>query len=146
MNTITFKNGELTKIANFLGNLKLKNMASLGRTKLIRLIATKNEEYQSNLDEIRNRYFVKDENDKFKSENGKLIYKDKADKSQANNDVEELANDKAVISTTEYSNRFKKLYQALQDYDGEFSNEEALAYEVLMDAFDECFINGKEED
>lgn len=145
MDTITFKNGELTKIANFLGNLKLKNMASLGRTKLIRLIAAKNEEYQGDLDEIRNRYFVKDENDKFKFENGKLVYKDEADKSQANNDVEELANDKAVISTTEYFNKFKKLYQALQDYDGEFSNEEALAYEVVMDAFDECFANGKDD-
>lgn len=146
MNTIAFKNGELVKIANFLGNLKLKNMASLGRTKLIRLISDKNEEYQSDLDEIRNRYFVKDANNKFKSENGKLIYKNEADKSQANNDVEELATDKAVISTTEYSNKFKKLYQALQDYDGEFSNEEALAYEVVMDAFDECFTDGKEEE
>jgi len=146
MNTLKFKNGELVVIGNFFGDLRLKNIASLGRSKLIKLIVAKNNEYQDDLNQIRAHYFEKDESGNFKKhKDGTLVYKQDADKNKATAEVQEAAEDYAVISVTEYSNKFKKLYQALQEYDGEFDNQSALLYEVVMDAFDECFTSGKEE-
>lgn len=148
-NTLEFKNYDLAPVGNFLGNLKLKNMASLGRSKLIKLIVAKNEDYQNDLDEIREQYFEKDKDGNFKTEKNskKLVYKDVSKKEEANQQFTNVSDDVAVISITEYSNKFKKLYEALQNYEGEFSNQDALLYELVMDVFDECFVedNGKEE-
>lgn len=146
--TIIFKNFELVSVGNFLGSLKLKNMASLGRSKLIKLIVTKNEDFQNDLSEIRNQYFEKNENGEFKTEkdSNKLVFKDESLKDEADQQVHAISDDVAVISIAEYSNKFKKLYEALQNYDGEFSEQDALLYELVMDAFDKCFAeNGKEE-
>lgn len=147
-NTLEFKNYDLAPVGNFLGNLKLKNMASLGRSKLIKLIVTKNEDYEDDLDAIREEYFEKDKDGKFKTEKNskKLVYKDVSKKEEANQQFQNVSDDAAVISITEYSNKFKKLYEALQNYDGEFSNQDALLYELVMDVFDQCFADdGKEE-
>lgn len=146
--TIIFKNFELVSVGNFLGSLKLKNMASLGRSKLIKLIVTKNEDFQNDLNEIRNQYFEKNEDGEFKTEknSNKLVFKDESLKDEADQQVHAISDDVAVISIAEYSNKFKKLYEALQNYDGEFSEQDALLYELVMDAFDKCFAeNGKEE-
>lgn len=147
-NTLVFKNYDLVPVGNFLGNLKLKNMASLGRSKLIKLIVAKNEDYQNDLNEIREQYFEKDQDGKFKTEKDgrKLVYKNTSKKEEANQQFQNVSDDVAVIPIAEYSNKFKKLYEALQSYDGEFSNQDALLYELVMDIFDKCFAdNGKEE-
>lgn len=144
--TLEFKNDELIGIGNFLGNLKLKNMASLGRSKLIKLIVAKNKEFQDDLNEIRDQFFIKDDDGQFKVENEKLVYKDKSQKDEANKQVNALDNEKAVIEITEYSSKLKKLYTALQNYDEEFSNQDAVAYDIVMEAFEDAFDNqGKEE-
>lgn len=145
---LKFKNCNLVSVGNFLGDLKLKNMASLGRSKLIKLIVVKNEDYQNDLNEIRDQYFVKDPNGKFKTEknSNKLVFKDKSLKDEADQQIRTISDDVAVISITEYLNKFKKLYEALQNYDEEFSDQGALLYELVMDAFDECFQEQKEEE
>ncbi|GBG94985.1 hypothetical protein LFYK43_14440 [Ligilactobacillus salitolerans] len=146
-NVVKFRNAELVAIGNFLGNLNLKNMASLGRSKLIKLIVAKNADYQSDLNVIRDQFFEKNEDGEFKTEKGgqKLIYKNVSDRKEADQQFKNISDDVAVISITEYSNKFKKLYEALQNYEGEFSNQDALLYELVMDAFDKCFKDGKEE-
>lgn len=144
--TLEFKNDELIGIGNFLGNLKLKNMASLGRSKLIKLIVAKNKEFQDDLNEIRDQFFIKDDDGQFKVENEKLVYKDKSQKDEAGKQFNDLDNEKAVIEITEYSSKLKKMYAALQNYDGEFSNQDAIAYDILMDAFDAAFDNKRNEE
>lgn len=146
-NVVKFRNAELVAIGNFLGNLNLKNMASLGRSKLIKLIVAKNADYQSDLNVIRDQFFEKNEDGEFKTEKGgqKLIYKNVSDRKEADQQFKNISDDVAVISITEYSNKFKKLYEALQNYEGEFSNQDALLYELVMDAFDKCFKDRKEE-
>lgn len=145
---IIFKNFELVSVGNFLGSLKLKNMASLGRSKLIKLIVAKNEDYQNDLNEIRNQYFEKNENGEFKTEkdSNKLVFKDESLKDEADQQIHAISDDVAVISIAEYSNKFKKLYEALQNYEGEFSNQDALLYELVMDVFDQCFQEQEEEE
>ena len=121
-------------------------MASLGRSKLIKLIVAKNKEFQDDLNEIRDQFFVKDDDGQFKVENEKLVYKDKSQKDEANKQVNALDNEKAVIEITEYSSKLKKLYTALQNYDEEFSNQDAVAYDIVMDTFEDAFDNqGNEE-
>ena len=41
MNTVTFKNGELSIIKNFLNGIKVRGKASRGRSKLLKLLAKK---------------------------------------------------------------------------------------------------------
>ena len=70
------KNGEITAYVEFLQNLNLKSRASRGRTKLIKLLEKKIDEFNMDLNSLRDEYFKKDEQGQFIQENGKLVVKD----------------------------------------------------------------------
>lgn len=144
--TLTFKNEELAAIGNFLGTLSLKNKASRGRTKLIKLISTKNDEYNEERKEALEPFIKKDEagNDVEGDTPGSVILvEEKQD--EANTAINEIDEESAVIEFTEYSEKMKALYDAIADYPTEFSNQDAAAYDLLMDQLESVFENEMEE-
>lgn len=144
--TLTFKNEELAAVGNFLGDLNLKSKASRGRTKLIKLIASKNEEYTSERKDALEPFIMKDEkgnNVEGDTPNMVRIIEDKQD--EANSIMDEIDEELAVIEFTEYSEKMHALYEAIVDYPTEFSNQNATAYDLLMDQLESVFENEMEE-
>lgn len=142
--TIKFKNQEITPIANFLGDLKLTNKASRGRTKIIKLLDKKQQEMQGDLDKLRDQFFKKDDNGEFviqKDDNGGqfYVYIDDSKKVEHQKEVLDIENEEAVINVEEYQQKIKNLYKALEDLDKELSNQDAVVYDTLMDKLDEIF-------
>ncbi|WP_275781951.1 DUF1617 family protein [Latilactobacillus curvatus] len=144
--TLTFKNAELVAIGNFLGTLSLKNKASRGRTKLIKLISAKNDEYNEERKDVLEPFIKKDEagNDVEGDTPGSVVLiEEKQD--EATSAINEIDEEFAVIEFTEYSEKMKALYDAIVDYPSEFSNQDAMAYDLLMDQLESAFENKMEE-
>lgn len=144
--TLTFKNEELAAIGNFLGTLNLKNKASRGRTKLIKLISTKNDEYNDDRKEALEPLIKKDKagnNVEGSAPGSVVLIEEKQD--EANAAINEIDNESAVIEFTEYSEKMKALYDDIADYPTEFSNQDAAAYDLLMDQLESVFESETEE-
>ncbi|MCP8855921.1 DUF1617 family protein [Latilactobacillus sakei] len=144
--TLAFKNEELAAIGNFLGTLSLKNKASRGRTKLIKLISAKNDEYNEERKDALEPFIKKDEagNDVEGDTPGSVVLiQEKRD--EANTAIKEIDEESAVIDFTEYSEKMKALYDDIADYPTEFSNQDAAAYDLLMDQLESAFENKMEE-
>ncbi|AWV72555.1 DUF1617 family protein [Latilactobacillus curvatus] len=144
--TLTFKNSELAAIGNFLGTLSLKNKASRGRTKLIKLISAKNDEYNEERKDALEPFIKKDEagNDVEGDTPGSVVLIEEKT-GEANAAIKEIDEESAVIEFTEYNEKMKALYDAIVDYPTEFSNQDAAAYDLLMDQLESAFENETEE-
>ncbi|MDT7016370.1 DUF1617 family protein [Latilactobacillus curvatus] len=143
--TLAFKNKDLAAIGNFLGTLSLKNKASRGRTKLIKLISTKNDEYNEERKDALEPFIKKDEagnSVEGDTPGSVVLIKEKQD--EANTAIKEIDEESAVIEFTEYSEKMKALYDAIVDYPTEFSNQDAAAYDLLMDQLESVFENEKD--
>ncbi|WDC92811.1 DUF1617 family protein (plasmid) [Latilactobacillus curvatus] len=144
--TLTFKNEELAAIGNFLGTLSLKNKASRGRTKLIKLISAKNDEYNEERKDALEPFIKKDEagnSVEGDTPGSVVLIEEKQDEATAA--IKEIDEESAVIDFTEYSEKMKALYDAIVDYPTEFSNQDAAAYDLLMDQLETVFENEVEE-
>ena len=131
------KNGEITAYVEFLQKLNLKSRASRGRTKLIKLLEKKINEFNMDLNSLRDEYFKKDEQGQFIQENGKLVVKDGVIVGEAQAEADKLTNENAVILLDEYEQQIKAMYQALDEYDGELSGTDATIYDDLMDKLEQ---------
>ena len=143
--TLTFKNSELSAIGNFLGTLSLKNKASRGRTKLIKLISAKNDEYIEERKDALEPFIKKDEagnNVEGDTPGSVVLIEEKT--GEANTAIKEIDEESAVIEFTEYSEKMKALYDAIVDYPTEFSNQDAMAYDLLMDQLEMVFETEKD--
>ncbi len=144
--TLTFKNEELAAIGNFLGTLSLKNKASRGRTKLIKLISAKNDEYNEDRKGTLEPFIKKDEagnNVEGDTPGSVVLIEEKT--GEANAAINEIDNESAVIDFTEYSEKMKSLYDVIVDYPTEFSDTDAVIYDLLMDQLESAFENETEE-
>ena len=138
--TLTFKNEELAAIGNFLGTLSLKNKASRGRTKLIKLVSAKNDEYIEERKDVLEPFIKKDEagnNVEGDTPGSVVLIEEKQDEATAA--IREIDEESAVIEFTEYSEKMKALYDDIADYPTEFSNQDAAAYDLLMDQLEMVF-------
>lgn len=143
--TLTFKNEELAAIGNFLGTLSLKNKASRGRTKLIKLISAKNDEYNEERKDALEPFIMKDEqgNEVEGDKPGLVrIIEEKQDEAAAA--INDIDDESAVIEFTEYSEKMKALYESISDYSGELSDIDATIYDLLMDQLESAFENEKD--
>lgn len=131
------KNGEITAYVEFLQKLNLKSRASRGRTKLIKLLEKKIDEYNTDIASLRDEYFKKDDQGQFIQENGKLVVKDGVSVGEAQAEADKLTNENAVILLDEYEQQIKAMYQALDEYDGELSGTDATIYDDLMDKLEQ---------
>lgn len=132
------KNGEITAYVEFLQKLNLKSRASRGRTKLIKLLEKKINEFNMDLNSLRDEYFKKDEQGQFIQENGKLVVKDGVSIAEAQSEADELNNENAVILLDEYKEQIKAMYQALDEYDDELSGTDATIYDDLMEKLEQA--------
>lgn len=143
--TLTFKNAELAATGNFLGTLSLKNKASRGRTKLIKLISTKNDEYIEERKDALEPFIKKDEagnSVEGDTPGSVVLIEEKQDEATAA--IREIDEESAVIEFTEYNEKMKALYDAIVDYPTEFSNQDAMAYDLLMDQLEMVFETEKD--
>lgn len=133
------KNGEITAYVEFLQKLNLKSRASRGRTKLIKLLDKKIDEFNADLNSVRDEFFKKDDKGHFvQDDNGKLIIKDGVSVGEAQAEADKLTNENAVILLDEYEQQIKAMYQALDEYDGELSGTDATIYDDLMEKLEQA--------
>ena len=132
------KNGEITAYVEFLQKLNLKSRASRGRTKLIKLLDKKIDEFNADLNSVRDEFFKKDDKGHFvQDDNGKLVIKDGVSVREAQAEADKLTNENAVILLDEYEQQIKAMYQALDKYDGELSGTDATIYDDLMEKLEQ---------
>ena len=133
------KNGEITAYVEFLQKLNLKSRASRGRTKLIKLLDKKIDEFNTDLNSVRDEFFKKDDKGHFvQDDNGKLVIKDGVSVGEAQAEADKLTNENAVILLDEYEQQIKAMYQALDKYDGELSGTDATIYDDLMEKLEQA--------
>ena len=137
MRSIKLKNNLMVSVFTLLKEAKLKNQASRGRNKFLKRLEEKNKEFNDELTEIRKDFFQVDESGELKSEDGKLIFKEDVDKEDLNKRVKELEEEEFEISFAEYSTKYEALFEALEHLDEELSGDKALAYDELMDAYEQ---------
>ena len=133
------KNGEITAYVEFLQKLNLKSRASRGRTKLIKLLDKKIDEFNADLNSVRDEFFKKDDKGHFvQDDNGKLVIKDGVSVGEAQAEADKLTNENAVILLDEYEQQINAMYQALDEYDGELSGTDATIYDDLMEKLEQA--------
>lgn len=137
--TIKLQNADLVPVGNFLGKLKLKGKASRGRTKLIKLLEAKNKEYNEDREEVRDPYFEHDDKGKRVTKDNAYVLKDPTKGADLNKELVDLAKEDAVIEFTEYSDKFRALYDALNAYSYELADADATLYDLLMDELENNF-------
>ncbi|WP_076799852.1 DUF1617 family protein [Latilactobacillus curvatus] len=138
--TLAFKNKDMVAVGNFLGTLNLKSKASRGRSKLVKLLMAKIDEYNEDRKEALDPYFK--DGELLKDEDGKNLPENEE---KANKIFEEMESETAVIEFTEYSEKLKALYEAIVDYPGEFNGGDGMVYDLLMDQLETAFENETEE-
>lgn len=138
--TLAFKNKDMVAVGNFLGTLNLKSKASRGRSKLVKLLMVKIDEYNDDRKEALDPYFK--DGELLKDKDGKNLPENEE---KAKKIVEEMEFETAVIEFTEYSEKLKALYDAIIDYPSEFNGIDGMAYDLLMDQLESAFANETEE-
>lgn len=140
MKILKVENQAIPRWVQFLEKTKLKPKASRGSRQLIKRLIEKHEEYQNDLYEIRENYFLIDEDGNFKEEEGLLLYRGDITDEQKQESVDrtnELLKEKAEVSFVEHSTKYEALFKALDGLDIPLSGEDALAYDELMTAYEE---------
>lgn len=138
MKSIKLKNFEVTPVYNFLAGAELSGKASRGRSKFIKRLEEKSKDFFDDLTDLQKQYFKTNEDGEFiKDGEKKLIYKDENQKEEAGEQMQALNNELVEISFGEYSEKFKAMFKALDEYDKPMSNLDADAYDILMTAYEE---------
>lgn len=141
---LTFKNIQLEPLAKFLEGLSLNGLSSRGRTKLKKMIVAKGQEYNEEIEDERDPYFVKDDSGNRIIENNAYVFKDNNDKAKLENTILGIQYEDTVIDCVEYEEKFRALYEALKIYSADFSGEDADLYDLLMDQLENVY--GKEDE
>lgn len=140
MKTLKIKNRYIIAVSNLLNEIKLKNQASRGRNKVIDRLVEKNQDFQKDLTEIRKDYFQVGEDGNLKVKDGQFLFKEdvtEEDKEVLNKRVDELQDEFFEIAFVEHSKKYEALFDALNQLDDDLSGEKAIAYDVLLDAYEE---------
>lgn len=133
-------NKDLSSYIEFLNKLEITNgRASRGRTKLIKLLVAKADEYSADIESIRDPYFKKDEKGELIVEGDHYIFKDPSKKTEVNSKLRDLGNDEVVVNYNEYSQKMKELYQFLTGINTALKETDAGCYDALMDSFERDF-------
>ena len=114
---IELKKNILSAIDNFLMELKLSGKVSRARIKLSRAVGEALQELQEDVQRVREEC--------------------KDDDAEANKQIEELLQEKAVIDLTKYKALMNELYLYLDELDVEMDGKDGYIHDVLLDAFEE---------
>ena len=114
---IELKKNILSAIENFLMELKMSGKVSRARIKLSRAIGEALQELQEDVQRVREEC--------------------KDDDAEANKQIEELLQEKAVIDLTKYKALMNELYLYLDELNVEMDGKDGYIHDVLLDAFEE---------
>lgn len=114
---IELKKNILSAVENFLMELKMSGKVSRARIKLSRAIGEALQELQEDVQRVREEC--------------------KDDDAEANKQIEELLQEKAVIDLTKYKALMNELYLYLYELDVEMDGKDGYIHDVLLDAFEE---------
>ena len=141
---LNFKNNQLEAMVDMLSNLSISGKASRGRSKLKNKLIDKLEEYNDEAEEARDPFFIKDENGKRKFENDRFILKNEDEREKLASVLDEIGDEQASVEFTEYSEKFKALYESLDNYDRDLAGKDADCYDILMDELENNYAQEKE--
>ncbi|WP_413527361.1 DUF1617 family protein [Marinilactibacillus psychrotolerans] len=153
MKNINLKNKDIVLFYNVLDNLIVEGYKpKRGKGRLQKSLKEKEIEYVDDLNNIRNDYFEKTEDGKYKQDQkGNIVWldkykNDKDAKEKANEQIKELLDDDVVIPLVEHESKIRSFYDAiLKD---EFTSKNELRdedFETLIEALEEVFENNKED-
>jgi hypothetical protein len=145
---LKFKNYELLPMMIFLKDAKLVGLASRGRSILISKIDTKYQDYNHDVHEVQKHYYQSDEEGNLitKKDKKTLIPKEEIDgkkisideiKRLANSEVKDITSEECGIDLSEYTNRMKALFKALEEYTETLEGDAAMIYDSLLTIFEE---------
>ena len=139
-----FTNGQLVELYNSLKNFKLKGKASLGRTWLQKRLADANKQFDEDRTDVQKVYFQVNDDGEFvyQADHKSLVLKEDYTMKEAQDNFNELVNERVTIDVSQYSERMKALYNALSDYPYELEGETADIYALLFDELDSAFGKG----
>ncbi|PPD59324.1 DUF1617 domain-containing protein [Staphylococcus pseudintermedius] len=131
---LTLKNVEINKVSTFMYKLELKAKQSRSRTKFMRLLDEKQEEYKEGNDKLLSMYAVKDEagqpkivDNQYEFENGNL--------EKYIDERAELDNEEVIINLEDYPKVFETLFEVLDELDIQLKEEDAVTYDRLCEVF-----------
>ena len=108
-------NLHLKKVAEFLDDVKLSGKASRGKTKLMDKLVAKLQEFSEDFNKIK---------------------ESKSNAEKQSDELIELANEISVIDMGEYPHLVQPFFEAMDNYEEAMNGEEAVAYDVLMTAYE----------
>lgn len=115
---LTFENRQLPSVNKFLNEVNLSKRASRGRSKLIKRLSEKQEELVADLNEIKTEY---------------------TNESDIETYGNELLKEKVIINVAEYPTQMRALYEAMENTEQDWQGQNAFAYDLLLDNFEEIF-------
>ena len=131
---IKIENKYLTAVNNLLFNLKLKGKQTRARSKFLKLVLKKIEEFNEDEKTLVKEYAKLDKDGEPIVNGDRYDIEDLKGYGKA---VKELNDEVAIISGSEYVNSFEELKTVLDNLDIELEGADALAYDLLMDAFED---------
>lgn len=152
MKTLAMKNKDLLSLFQALENIKVEGYKPRrGKGKFSKGIQEKYKEYNENLNDIREDYFQKDDEDGFKTNGNHLVWLDehKEDleaKKQFAKASEELLDEEAKLDLVEHETKIEAFFEALKN--DEFTAEKELddkAFDTLLDVLEDAFEDGKDD-
>lgn len=112
---IKIVNMHLKKVAEFIASLELSGKASRGKVKFGDVLGAKLQEFSKDFNEIQ--------------------HSDK-DESVRNDEIIELVKEESIIILDEYEHLVESFVESLDVYDKTLKGDDAIAYDVLMTAFE----------
>ncbi|WP_077621576.1 DUF1617 family protein [Sediminibacillus massiliensis] len=134
---LKFKNYQLVSVQRFLYHMNFKkSKQTRARTKLIKLLDKKINEYQEDVKELIEKHGERDMGQLVEAKEGGYVLENKR---AFEVDSKELSEEEVIIEGGEYVNNFKVLYDAIdaiEEFDNGLEGQEADGYDTLMDAFE----------
>ena len=112
---IKIANMHLKKVAEFIASLELSGKVSRGKVKFGDVLGNKLQEFSKDFSDIQN--------------GGK-------DESARNDEIIELVKEESIIVLDEYEHLIESFVESLDVYDKTLKGDDAIAYDVLMTAFE----------
>lgn len=133
------QNNELTMIYNAVYNTPVSNSKiNRGKFKLLSCIKKKVDEYQEDIDQILQKYALKDENGEFlPGENGNK-YRMPKKTPEADEELKVLQEERVKIVYGEYSNRIKDIISYLDAYEGTLDGNTGEGIYTLLEAIEQA--------
>lgn len=126
---LQFKNSELAPLVNFLGDLPLKGKASRGRTKLVAVLTAKYQEFQKDIDSLKEEFRLSETPPE--DANKLKEYQEKV--AEHNKQFQEILEDEACVDFSEYKSFLPELISGLYDSDISFNGQDAIVYDLLLE-------------